>query len=43
MAIPLISWNCWEYNEDGSLKIIIWKEIFYIYEKSKSLLQFKIG
>ena len=43
MSLPLLSYNCWEYNDDGSLKLLIWNEIFFIYEKSKSLLTLKIS
>ena len=41
MALPLLSWSCWE--EDGSFKHLIWNEIFYVFEKSLSLLQFKVA
>ena len=41
MALPLLTMNPWDVSLP--FKPLIWKELFYIYEKHKSVLQFKIS
>jgi hypothetical protein len=42
MAIPLTTLNPWEIDQENSMpKRIIFKDILYVFQKNKSIFQFK--
>jgi len=42
MAIPVVALNPWDLDEKTKMpKRIIFSEVFYTYEKNKSIFQFK--
>jgi len=42
-ALPLVTWDYWEIDQNGFPKRLIWKELLFVYEAFQSVIQIKVA